>query len=128
MLLLESAGIMHVSYILILFSIAFILFLCELPLSPSFPPVYMIYLLTIQVVNLLLHIYAVHAWPESAQVQDTDLEEDGVPKPHMNGHARSPSEARHIQDAEAFELQGLISDEDEARAAEQEHKANEETR
>ena len=29
MQLLEDAGIMHVSYILILFSIAFILFLCE---------------------------------------------------------------------------------------------------
>lgn len=43
----------------------------------------------------------------------------------MNGHARSPSEARQIQDAEAFELQGLISDEDEARA---EHKTDEETR
>lgn len=36
----------------------------------------------------------------------------------MNGHARTPSEARHIHDAEAFELQGLISDEEEeARAA-----------
>jgi hypothetical protein len=30
----------------------------------------------------------------------------------MNGHARSPSEAQRIQDAETFELQGLISDED----------------
>lgn len=30
----------------------------------------------------------------------------------MNGHARSPSEAQRIQDAEAFELQGLISDEE----------------
>lgn len=31
----------------------------------------------------------------------------------MNGHARSPSEAQRIQDAETFELQGLISDEEE---------------
>jgi hypothetical protein len=31
----------------------------------------------------------------------------------MNGHARSRSEAQQIQDAEAFELQGLISEEDE---------------
>jgi hypothetical protein len=32
-----------------------------------------------------------------------------------NGHARSRSEAQHISDAEAFELQGLISeDENEA--------------
>ena len=74
--------------------------------------------LTAPVVNILLHIYAVHAWPESALVQDTDTEQDGRPKPGMNGHARTPSEARHIHDAEAFELQGLISDEEEeARAA-----------
>lgn len=31
---------------------------------------------------------------------------------YTNGHVRSPSEAQHIQDAEAFELQGLISDEE----------------
>jgi len=31
----------------------------------------------------------------------------------MNGHLRSRSEAEHIHDAEAFELQGLISEEDE---------------
>lgn len=33
--LLEEAGITHVAYILILFSIAFILFLCKLNLHPS---------------------------------------------------------------------------------------------
>jgi hypothetical protein len=31
----------------------------------------------------------------------------------MNGHLRARSEAEHIHDAEAFELQGLISEEDE---------------
>ena len=30
----------------------------------------------------------------------------------MNGRARSGSEAQHIHDAEAFELEGLISDEE----------------
>lgn len=36
----------------------------------------------------------------------------------MNGRARSTFEAQRIHDAEAFELQGLISeDEDEAAAA-----------
>lgn len=30
----------------------------------------------------------------------------------MNGHARSGSESQHIHDANAFELQGLISDEE----------------
>ncbi|BCR85020.1 Ytp1 family protein [Aspergillus chevalieri] len=108
MQLLEDAGITHVSYILILFSIAFILFLF---------------------VNILLHIYAVHAWPESTKAQpnddDIDAEDGARPKPsRANGHARSPSEAQHIHDAEAFELQGLISDEEEeARAGR--HQKNE---
>lgn len=31
----------------------------------------------------------------------------------MNGRARSTSEAQRIHDAEAFELQGLISEEEE---------------
>lgn len=37
-----------------------------------------------------------------------------------NGHARNHSEAQHIQDAEAFELEGLIDedeDEDEAEGS-----------
>lgn len=125
MQLLENAGVMHVSYILILFSIAFILFLCKF-YSLSFIPGTC---LTGSVTNVLLHIYAVHAWPESAQVQDTDPEQDGRPKPGMNGHVRTPSEARHIHDAEAFELQGLISDEEEeARAAAGQKAEGEETR
>ncbi|OJI98964.1 hypothetical protein ASPVEDRAFT_123026 [Aspergillus versicolor CBS 583.65] len=109
MQLLENAGITHVAYVLILFSIAFILFLF---------------------VNVLLHIYAVHAWPESADPDNhsrtsTDQDEENLhPGPsrsgryrQMNGHAHSASEAQRIQDAETFELQGLISDEeDESKA------------
>ncbi|KAL3488901.1 hypothetical protein BJX62DRAFT_239602 [Aspergillus germanicus] len=109
MQLLEDAGVTHVAYVLILYSIAFILFLF---------------------VNILLHIYAVHAWPESTQPpthsRSSSIEDEDAgagpsnSKPHrsrpngayMNGHARSPSEAQRIQDAETFELQGLISDED----------------
>jgi len=85
--------------------------------------------LTCLVVNILLHIYAVHAWPESTKAQpnddDIDAEDGARPKPsRANGHARSPSEAQHIHDAEAFELQGLISDEEEeARAGR--HQKNE---
>lgn len=68
----------------------------------------------VAVVNVLLHIYAVHAWPEG---EPTDAEE-GAKYTHangrtMNGRARTTSEATRIQDAEAFELQGLISDEEE---------------
>lgn len=65
-----------------------------------------------------------HAWPPSTKPHSShrvgdDEDENGVPKPHqnisgtfMNGHARSASEAQRIRDAEAFELQGLISDEE----------------
>ncbi|KKK16205.1 hypothetical protein P175DRAFT_0497801 [Aspergillus ochraceoroseus IBT 24754] len=109
MQLLHDAGITHVSYVLILYSVAFILFLF---------------------VNILLHIYAVHAWPESskpsAHSRSLSEDDDGGQGPSgskrhrtppaassfMNGHARSASEAQHIHDAEAFELQGLISDEE----------------
>lgn len=81
------------------------------------------------VVNLLLHLYAVHAFPESTQDRDTqrlrnksrrtdsissytDLNDDSLP---INGHhhARSHSETQRIRDAEAFELEGLISEDDE---------------
>lgn len=61
-----------------------------------------------------------HAWPQSSNRDDTNR-----PKPNrgqssaydergglMNGHARSGSESQHIHDANAFELQGLISDEE----------------
>ncbi|PGH10124.1 hypothetical protein AJ80_07575 [Polytolypa hystricis UAMH7299] len=104
MVLLDAAGIDHVAYILILYSIAFILFLF---------------------VNVLIHIYAVHAWPEStrrddrspslvrnksrsrsrASFQSTDEHDKPV---GLNGHLHTPSHAQHIRDAEEFELEGLI--------------------
>ncbi|KAL1995243.1 hypothetical protein VTN49DRAFT_1430 [Thermomyces lanuginosus] len=93
--ILSDAHITHVSYILILYSIAFILFLF---------------------VNILLHIYAVHAWPESTRktphqrIDSVDTNDDSsatyAPAP------RRRAEAEHIHDAEAFELQGLITDEE----------------
>ena len=71
---------------------------------------------------MLLHIYAVYAFPESTKPQaqpNGHARENGQDSSRLaNGHARSASEARQIQDAEAFELQGLISDEeDEGEAA-----------
>ncbi|CAI7599509.1 unnamed protein product [Penicillium bialowiezense] len=91
MVMLNNAGIMHVSYVLILYSVAFIVFLF---------------------VNVLVHIYAVHAWPNSESTDQngpryTSLNRDA----NTNGHARSTSQ--QIQDAEAFELHGLISDDEE---------------
>lgn len=82
--LLASYNITHVSYILVLYSFAFLLFL---------------------LVNVLLHLYAVNAKPS---VPPKDLEHT---VPRMNGHRTTDS--RQVRDAEEFELDGLISDNDE---------------
>ncbi|KAJ5872250.1 uncharacterized protein N7529_004603 [Penicillium soppii] len=89
MVMLNNAGIMHVSYVLILYSIAFIVFLF---------------------VNVLLHIYAVHAWPNSESTDQNGPKYTTL-NGNANGHTRSASQ--QIQDAEAFELHGLISDDEE---------------
>ena len=77
MALLATAHVSHVSYILLLYSVAFLMFLF---------------------VCMLLHLYAMHAWPAE-------------PKPTavVNGHA---VESRRVRDAEEFELEGLMSDDD----------------
>lgn len=109
MQLLHDAGITHVSYVLILYSIAFVLFLF---------------------VNILLHIYAVHVWPDSGKklpARSSSEEEEAQGATHangsfLNGHVRSNSETQHIHDAEAYELEGLISDEeDDSKAAADSH-------
>ncbi|KAJ5334328.1 hypothetical protein MYU51_004959 [Penicillium brevicompactum] len=91
MVMLNNAGIMHVSYVLILYSVAFVVFLF---------------------VNVLLHIYAVHAWPNSESTDQNGPRYTSLNRgPNTNGHTRSTSQ--QIQDAEAFELHGLISDDEE---------------
>lgn len=84
MALMSAANVTHVAYVLILYSVAFILFLF---------------------VNILLHIYAVYAWP-TAPKQDPEASRVNG---HINGHARTPSQ-RQVRDAEEFELEGLMSD------------------
>ncbi|KAJ5927939.1 Protein YTP1 [Penicillium verhagenii] len=91
MQLLNDAGITHVSYVLILYSVAFIMFLF---------------------VNVLLHIYAVHAWPQGNEEEAPKYTNPNGTYMNGNGRARSNSEAQRIQDAEGFELQGLISDDE----------------
>ena len=98
MALLESKNVTHVSYILLLYSVAFILFLF---------------------VCMLLNLYANHAWPldpDTKQPIDPASIEAG---PRLNGNANGvplkPRERQHVADAEEFELTGLIS-EDEAEA------------
>jgi hypothetical protein len=86
MQLLSDAGITHVSYILILYSFAFLMFLLT---------------------NMLLHLYAVNSSPP---VPPKDIEE---PRriPMANGHSRN-TDSRQIRDAEEFELEGLMSEDD----------------
>jgi len=90
MQLVSDAGISHVSYVLVIYSFSFLLFLLT---------------------NVLLHLYAVNAVPA---VPPKDIE--APPRlPRINGHQRNTA-SRQIRDAEEFELQGLMSDEDELKS------------
>lgn len=118
MQLLSDAGVTHVAYILMLYSIAFFLFLCK---TPSWSLSFSLYTLTQDsVVNILLHLYAVHAFPESTKLSTRSRRTDSISsytdinlEATANGHARSRSETQRIRDAEAFELEGLISEDEE---------------
>jgi hypothetical protein len=117
---LSDAGVTHVSYILLLYSITFLLFLF---------------------VNMLLHLYAVHAWPDDetngrkeARLHSRNAsvalgsQRPGILKrysdaesPTTNGvHGGAngkvkmprhrPTDSQQVRDAEEFELEGLITD------------------
>ena len=86
MALMSAANVTHVAYVLVIYSVAFILFLF---------------------VNVLLHIYAVYTWPTAPKKDPEASRVNG----HVNGHARTPSQ-RQVRDAEEFELEGLMSDGD----------------
>ena len=81
MSMLAAAHVSHVSYILILYSVAFLMFLF---------------------VCMLLHLYATHAWP-AVHAQKTTM--NGA-----NGHVGSRRRPRDSE--EEFELEGLMSDDD----------------
>lgn len=84
MALLASHHVSHVSYILLLYSISFLMFLF---------------------VCMLLHLYAAHTSPI-----DPKSSSSGANGHLSNGHA---VDARRARDAEEFELEGLMSDDDE---------------
>jgi len=88
MQLISDAGITHVSYVLVLYSFAFLIFLFT---------------------NMLLHLYAVNSSPP-VPPKDNDVERPER-LPRMNGHTRATA-SRQIRDAEEFELEGLMSDDD----------------
>ena len=100
MALLSALEVTHVSYVLILFSITFLLFLY---------------------VSVLLHIYAQHAWPieksKPIALPSASIPPSPAP-PRQNGSASRGLTARErqsVQDAEEFELTGLIDGEDDIR-------------
>ena len=86
MQVISDAGITHVSYVLVLYSFSFLMFLLT---------------------NMLIHLYATTSSPP---VPPKDEEAPGR-VPCMNGHTRG-SDSRQIRDAEEFELEGLMSDDE----------------
>jgi hypothetical protein len=123
---LSNANVTHVSYILIIYSLAFLLYLF---------------------VNILLHVYAVHAWPDdesngqialarhmsrsasvagfkiggghSKRLSSAVNGDAGLPNGNMHSGAsrvprHRPTDSQQVRDAEEFELEGLISEEDES--------------
>lgn len=103
---LHDANVTHVSYVLILFSVAFLLFLCK------FPPTYVVRaaLTYPQVVNMLIHLYAVSTWGQDTKADAEAPRLNGQANGLVNGYA--PVD-RRVRDAEEFELAGLDSDDDE---------------
>lgn len=103
MALLADLGVSHVAYILVIYSIAFLLFLF---------------------VCMLLQLYANHTWPiephnpitlKKSDSENGRLRYGNGTAGGPTGHARDRD--RRIRDAEEFELEGLMS-EDEGKGAE----------
>lgn len=97
---LSSIHLTHVSYILLLFSVAFVLFLF---------------------VNVLLHIYATYTWPIEQKQGAVQLpKRGGVNGNAPNGRAAHPNgsaninraEREQLRDAAEFELDALISEDE----------------
>ena len=88
MALLAAHEVTHVSYILLLYSVAFLLFLF---------------------VNMLLYLYATYTWPIDTKAIKIDVEDvNGGLKGGLNGHVKDRD--RRVRDAEEFELEGLMSE------------------
>lgn len=87
--LLSDTHVTHAPYVLVLYSMAFLLFLF---------------------VNMLIHLYAVSTWSETSKADAEAPRTNG----HVNGVVRGDRRAR---DAEEFELEGLISDDEDGELA-----------
>lgn len=89
MLLVNASGIDHVAYVLILYSLAFLVFLFT---------------------NVLIYIY-----DRSVNLNGHNKGINGHAH-GSNGHALAPAQERRLRDAEEFELDDMMSDEDEDEA------------
>ena len=104
--ILSEMHVTHVSYILLLYSISFLLFLF---------------------VSMLLNLYAESVWPiekkisASSKVPNANgtangrlhkFKDDDEERGTINGHARRGSVDPRVRDAEEFELEGLMSEDD----------------
>lgn len=112
MQMLSDANVTHVAYVLILFSIAFLMFLCK-----NHHSIMCTQLLTFETVaNLLIHLYAVHSFEAS---------KNDVEAPHVNGNGNGYARVdRMARDAEEFELEGLTDDEDDDEPLHKEGRTN----
>lgn len=105
MALLANAHVTHVSYILILYSVAFVLFLCKMsiPILAALMTSLANFIF-VSVVNMLLHLYEIGT-------RDNDSKEyESVSLP--NGHPLPAAEQQRVRDAEEFELEGLMTDDE----------------
>lgn len=96
MALMAAANVSHVAYTLLLYGASFLLFLF---------------------VCMLLQLYATHAYPVASK-RDPDVIEDGRGLDGSSGHVLGERlgnghATRIASDAEEFELEGLMSDDDE---------------
>ena len=96
--LLVSAGIDHVSYTLILFSLAFVIYFCSF-----------LFLAMLRLVILyLIWLYTTSGFNAGSEVPKF---EQSMP----NGRARMTSaEQRRVRDVEEFELGGLLDEDEDA--------------
>lgn len=97
MALVESSNMDHVAYILILFSMAALVFLFA---------------------NICIYLW--DRGMSARAAEGTKLYSNGHANGHANGHTLLPNgralEDQHIDDAQEFELDGLVSDEEDDSA------------
>jgi hypothetical protein len=91
MQVLADAHVTHVSYVLILYSMAFLLFLFT---------------------NMLIHLYDVSTWSITTKSDAEAPRANGMANGHGMGNGHARADHRRVRDAEEFELEGLITDDD----------------